>query len=156
MKRILAGLLAMVLGVGLSLSAAQPALANGQASKGCNDVGITNIRVCLYNSTNFSKANGFWQRDLATVGQNCVILSNHYWHTGNRVNNETSSVIITAGSVPTNTQFKVRFYDHVNCSSANGYFDMFATFDGSSDIRNYLTLRWDDAIGSVQIFLEAA
>lgn len=156
MKRILAGLLAMLVAVGLGLSAARPALANGQSANGCNDVGTTNIRVCLYNSTNFSKATGFWQRDFATVNQGCVVLSNHAWHIGGPVNDASSSVIITAGTVPANTRFRVRFYDWVNCSSANGYFDLTVSGSGGYNVDGDLyPNNWNNRIGSVQIFLQA-
>ena len=154
MKRILAALLAAMLGVGLGLSTAQPASANG-AGRGCNDVGITNIRVCLYNWVLWNKDGGFWQRDLATVNQNCVNLANHSWHNGGPVNDATSSLVITAGTVPTNTTFRVRLYNWTNCSSANGWLDYYADESGEFFAWDALDSEWNNHIGSVQIFLEA-
>ena len=155
MKRIFAGLMAAMFSVGLILSTAPPASANGvePRSHGCNDVGTTNIRVCLYNFVGFLNFQGFWQRDFATVNQNCVNLSNHSWHNGGSVNDATSSLIITTGTVPTNTQFRVRFYNWTNCSSANGYFDYKLQYDNTYITREDLNV-WDNQIGSVQIFLE--
>lgn len=153
MKRILAGLLAALLGVGLGMSAALPASANG-AGHGCNDVGITNTRICLYNWIDFNTSGGFWQRDLATVHQNCVNLANHSWHNGGSVNDATSSFIVTVGTVPTNTTFHVRFYNWTNCSSASGYIDHYADRSGEYLAWDTMVSGWNDHIGSVQIFLE--
>ncbi|MCM4081754.1 hypothetical protein [Paractinoplanes hotanensis] len=152
MRRILAGLLAAMLGVGLGLSAAQPASANG-AGNNCNDVSGTNVRVCLYNLNQYLMVGGYWQRDYAAVGQNCVNLSNHAWHTGGSVNDATESLILTAGTIPAGTRFRVRFYNWVNCSSANGYVDF--SLSGSGQYFKAAGIApYENWIGSVQIFFE--
>ena len=154
MRRTLAGLLTAMLGVGAGLSAAQPAAA---AAAGCNDVGMTNVRVCLYDSKGWDTADGFWQRDLATVNQTCVNLSRHSWHNGGPVNDAASSIYIKASPVPVNTKFRVRIYDWTNCSSANGYVDwVFTNTNAPSAEGEDIGWMWNDAIGSVQIFVQPA
>jgi hypothetical protein len=156
MKRVFAGLLVLMASVALGLSAARPAMANGQSANGCNDVGATNIRVCLYNSVGFSKATGFWQRDYNSVGGVCQNLSNHTWHTGGTVNNTASSLIISNGTLPDGYRWRVRFYDHVNCSSANGYLELSLLGSDSWNVVGDLFPRGlNNSIGSVQIFFQA-
>ena len=152
MRRILAGLLAAMLGVSLGLSAAQPASAN-LAGFGCNDVGALNARVCLYNYLNYNIAYGFWQRTFAEVREGCVNLANHRWHTGGSVNDAASSLIITLGAMY-DYHWRVRVYNWTSCSSANGYREYEVRNEGYERIWDLKNVGIDNWIGSVQIFSE--
>lgn len=144
-----------MLGAGVGLSAARPASADG-AGYGCNDVGVTNVRVCLYDDGDFVTTGGFRQRGLATVNQNRVNLSNHRRHNGGSVNDAAGSLVITVGTVPTDTKFRVRFHDRTDCSSANGYFDHIFNIGNAKFARENLDHDRDGSIGGVQIFLPPA
>jgi hypothetical protein len=159
MKRIFSGVLAMIAALAVGLIPASGAQANG-AGYNCADVGQTSARVCLYNYINtVASPGGYWQRSWDDVIKVCVNLSQHSWHndSSSQVHDEASSMIVTAGNMANGEYFKVRAYDHVNCSSANGYFD---TTVFSNGVVRYPNLNdvgsgWANRIGSVQFFFYA-
>jgi hypothetical protein len=157
-KRLFAVLAAFFVAMTVGLAAPQAALANG-AGYSCDNVDtnlVPRVRMCLYNWDNTATGGGFWQRsidDLPGDGRGCVNLSQHAWHNGGSVNDASGSLILNVGVLGSGQYWKMRIYDWTNCSSANGYFDVYGSVNGSyTRYPDLDAIGWNDKIGSVQLF----
>jgi hypothetical protein len=178
MKKIMAVLLALTLGLVASTSPAAAAAPVTALTTywGCQDnVSNEKGQICLYDWIDTNYASGFFQRSYVFFGNasdggsnNCVDLGNKDWHnrTTGSVNNEASSLIIAGITYPTNGM-RVTFWDRANCVGSgltDYYFDVVVggALPDTRRIPNladlgttcdwgYCELNWANRIGSISI-----